>query len=204
MAFTYFLRDLHTLEHLARHVIPYTAGRSHVRIWDAGCAMGQEAYSLAMVFAENMGYFAFKNLRIHATDLDNCDLFREIVVSGIYQEDSLKRMPGELFDKYFHSTEQPGYFQISENLRSRIIYQKHDLLSLTPVGKDFSLVLCKNVLLHFRPAERIQVIRMFHRSLAPGGFFATEQTQKLPAEVAPLFEQVTPDAQVFKKLEVHD
>ncbi len=55
MAFTYFLRDLHTLELVVKHVVHYTSGRSHVRIWDAGCAMGQECYSLAMLFAENMG-----------------------------------------------------------------------------------------------------------------------------------------------------
>lgn len=202
MAFTYFLRDSHTLELLAKHVIPYTAGRSHVRIWDAGCAMGQEAYSLAMIFAENMGYFGFKNLRIHATDIDSCDLFGAIVTSGVYQEDELKRMPVELFVKYFRQAEKPGCYQIGESLRSRIEYRKHDLLSMQHIGEGFSLVLCKNVLLHFQPAERVEVIKMFHKALAPGGYFATEQTQKLPAELAHLFEQATPDAQIFKKIEV--
>jgi chemotaxis methyl-accepting protein methylase len=68
MAFTYFFRDLHTLQHITREVIPVTSGRSRVRLWDAGCAMGQEAYSLAIILAENLGPFAFKNLRISATD----------------------------------------------------------------------------------------------------------------------------------------
>jgi chemotaxis protein methyltransferase CheR len=202
VAFTYFLRDLQTLEHTVKHVVPYTSGRSHVRVWDAGCAMGQEPYSLAMLFAENMGRFGFKNLRIQATDLDDCSLFGDIIRNGLYQEEEVKRMPKELLEKYFQPDEKTGGFRVCELLRSRIQFQKHDLLSLNPIGEGFSLIVCKNVLLHFQHAERVQVIKMFHRSLAPGGFFTTEQTQKMPEETARLFEQVTCDAQVFRKVEV--
>jgi chemotaxis protein methyltransferase CheR len=202
MAFTYFLRDLQTLELTVKHVVPYISGRSRARVWDAGCAMGQEPYSLAMLFAENMRYFAFKNLQICATDLDNCDLFEGVIRTGLYQEEEVKRMPKELFQKYFQPDENPGHFRVCEILRNRVQFQKHDLLSLNPIGEGFSLIVCKNVLLHFQYAERVQVIRMFHRSLAPGGFFTTEQTQKMPAEAAHLFEQVTCDAQVFRKVEV--
>lgn len=202
MAFTYFLRDMQTLERIVEHVVPYTSGRSRVRVWDAGCATGQEPYSLAMLFAENMGSFGFKNLRIEATDLDDCSLFGDIIRTGMYREEEVKRMPGNLLEKYFKPDQRPGYFSISEILRSRIDYKKHDLLSLKSIGDGFSLILCKNVLLHFEYAERIKVIGMFHGSLAPGGFLAMEQTQKMPAEVAHLFEQVTSDAQLFRRLDV--
>ena len=203
MAFTYFLRDLQTLEHTVKHVVPYISGRSRVRVWDAGCAMGQEPYSLAMLFAESMGRFGFENLRIHATDLDDCSLFGDIIRNGLYQEEEVKRMPKELLEKYFQPDEKAGGFRVCELLRNRIQFKKHDLLTFNPIGDGFSLILCKNVLLHFQHAERVRVIQMFHRSLAPGGFFTTEQTQKMPAEAAHLFEQVTCDAQVFRKLEVH-
>ncbi len=198
MAFTYFFRDLQTLELAVSHVVPYTAGRSHIRVWDAGCAAGQEAYTLAMLFAENMGNFAFKNLHIHATDIDECDLFGPIINSGVYKEEEVKRMPPKMLDKYFKNTE-PGEFRIEENVRNRVLFAKHDLLSFEPIGQGFSMIVCKNVLLHFQPAERVEVVKMFHRSLAPGGYFATEQTQKMPAETAGLFEQVSSEAQVFRK-----
>lgn len=201
MAFTYFFRDLQTLELAVRHILPYITGRSHIRVWDAGCAMGQEAYTLAMIFAEKMGGFSFKNLRIHATDIDECSLFGQVVGEGVYREDEVKRMPGDMLEKYFRRDDRPGHFRIAENLRSRVLYQKHDLLTLKPIGQGFSMIVCKNVLLHFQPADRIEVIRMFHRSLAPGGFFTTEHTQKMPEEAAGLFERVTPDAQVFRKAE---
>jgi chemotaxis protein methyltransferase CheR len=202
MAFTYFLRDMQTLERIVEHVIPYTSGRSRVRVWDAGCASGQEPYSLAMLFAENMGSFGFKNLRIEATDLDDCSLFGDIIRTGVYREEEVKRMPGELLGKYFAPDQRPGYFTISELLRNRVAYQRHDLLTLKPIGEGFSLILCKNVLLHLEIADRIKVIAMFHRSLAPGGYFAMEQTQKMPGEIAHLFERVVSDAQLFRRLDV--
>ena len=200
MAFTYFFRDMHTLEHLTKAVVPYISGRSKIRFWDAGCAMGQEPYSLAMMFAENLGHFAFKNVHIDATDIDGSNLFEEIILSGVYPEEEIKRIPKEIFKKYFTQNGKPGHFQIIDNIRSRVSYLKHDLLSFEPVGDGYSLILCKNVLLHFQAEQRAEVIRMFHHSLAPGGFLATEQTQKLPEETAHLFEQVTEDAQLFKKV----
>ena len=201
MAFTYFFRDMHTLEHLTKAVVPYISGRSKVRFWDAGCAMGQESYSLAIMFAENLGHFAFKNIHIDATDIDGSNLFEKFFIDGIYPEVEIKRIPKEIIKKYFQSNGKPGHFQISANIRSRVYYRKHDLLSLEPVGDNYSLILCKNVLLHFQPEQRTEVVRMFHNSLASGGFLATEQTQKLPQETSHLFEQVTEDAQLFKKVE---
>ena len=88
-----------------------------------------------------------------------------------------------------------------DKIRRRVAFQWHDLLSFKEIGHDYSLVLCKNVLLHFHPLERIEVLKMFHRALAPGGFFATEQTQEMPRELASLFERVIPDGQLFRKVE---
>ncbi len=200
MAFTYFFRDLLTLEQIAAHFIPYTSGSSRIRIWDAGCAMGQEPYSLAMVLADHIGHFSFRNVRITASDVDTCDLFGPIIAAGVYPAAELARIPGDIKERYFTETADPDTLQLVEAIRSRVVFVKHDLLSLERVGDDFGLILCKNVLLHFQPPERVEVLKMFHSALAPGGFLATEQTQKLPPEVEPLFEQVTANAQLFRKV----
>jgi chemotaxis protein methyltransferase CheR len=201
MAFTFFFRDMQILELIIRHVVPFVVGSSRVRVWDAGCAMGQEAYSLAILFAENMGYFAFKNLQVHATDKEESNNFEEIIRSGIYQEEEVKRIPAELLQKYFMPVNQNSHFQVIDPIRSKIYYQRHDLLSLKPIDAGFSLILCKNVLLHFQAEERIKVIRMFHNALRPGGYFATEQTQKMPSEIEHLFVKAAPDGEIFKKVE---
>ncbi len=92
-------------------------------------------------------------------------------------------------------------FRVIDKVRQRVVFQCHDLLSLKEIGRDYSLVVCKNVLLHFRPPERVEVLRMFHRALGSGGYFVTEQTQEMPRELAALFERVIPDGQLFRKVE---
>jgi chemotaxis protein methyltransferase CheR len=87
-----------------------------------------------------------------------------------------------------------------EKIRASISVHHHDLLTLKPIRDDFSLIVCKNVLLHFQPRERIEVYRMFHKALEPDGFLVNEHTQKLPAEISGLFEQVVPDGQLFRKV----
>lgn len=202
MAFTYFFRDLHTIEQAVDHVLRTFTGCSRLKVWDAGCAMGQEPYTMAIVFAERMGKFAFKNLQIEATDLDGSDLFGPIISSGIYTEEELRRIPAELFERYFHPvSDRPGFFQLEDTIRARVRFTRRDLLSLEPPGSGFSLVLCKNVLLHLQHSERVEVISSFHRALLPGGFLAMEQTQKMPAECAHLFGQVVADAQLYRRSE---
>ena len=202
MAFTFFFRDTHTIEHIAKYLEPQVAGRSRVRIWDAGCANGPEPYTLAIILAENMGNFAFKNVYINATDIDESGNFGEIIKNGIYTYDELSRIPEDIFKKYFSQMTEnvKGNYKLNDTIISKVSYQKHDLLGLQPIGDSFSLILCKNVLLHFKYEERVEVIKMFHKSLAPDGLFATEQTQKMPEETAHLFEQVVNDAQLFRKI----
>jgi len=200
MAFTYFFRDLQTLEAVRDYALPQLKTRRYIHIWDAGCAMGHEPYSLAIILRESMGYMYFRNLRIKASDIDGSNLFGEIIRRGVYSGEQLQRIPRELFMKYFAPTSQPQSFQINVDLRRAVSFQKHDLLTLEPVGGDFGLILCKNVLLHFSEAERAAVLRMFHAALASGGYLALEQTQKMPEAVDGMFEQVAPRARLFRKV----
>jgi chemotaxis protein methyltransferase CheR len=199
VAFTFFFRDQHVLDLIVKHVVPSLSGRSRPRIWDAGCAMGQEPYSLAIMMAEGMNGFGFNNLRFEVSDLDDCDTFGPIVREGVYAWEELERVPAPLFQKYFEEV-GPKRYRVVDRVRSRVSFQKHDLLSLRPIGEGYSFILCKNVLLHFQPEQRVSVIRMFHGALAPGGYFATEQTQKMPSELGGLFEQVVSDGQLFRKV----
>ena len=200
MAFTYFFRDLQTLEMIREHVVPIMRTRRYIHIWDAGCAMGPEPYSLAMTLRENMGGMIFRNIHIHATDVDNSHLFGEIIAAGMYPFEQLQNIPPAIFQAYFEPTAQPGYFRVIEEIRKRVAYERHDLLSLQPVRRDLLLIVCKNVLLHFTHAERVAVLTMFHAALEEGGFFATEQTQKIPGELADCFEPVVSNAQLFRKI----
>ncbi len=202
MAFTYFFRDLQTLELICEYALPYLKTKSYIKVWDAGCAMGPEPYTLAMLIREKVGNMYYRNVKITATDLDGSNLFEEIISNAIYPREQVERIPKEIFDKYFVKADKTDHFQIVEEIRKAVIFQKHDLTTLKSVGSDFGIIICKNVLLHFSEQQRIDVIKMFHESLMDGGFFATEQTQKLPDEVKHLFEPVVSNAQLFRKNKV--
>jgi chemotaxis protein methyltransferase CheR len=199
MAFTYFFRDLHTIALAVQHLVKQIQGKREVKIWDAGCAHGPEPFTLAITLAENMGKFAFKNVKIDATDLDKSNLFGDIIEKGSYPFEELKRIPKDIFEKYFQKNGKPDHYVLDYQIKNRVRYWRNDLLELNPVGNGYSLVLCKNVLLHLQPQERIDVIKMFHKTLTADGLLAMEQTQVLPKELNSFFERVTDDGQVYRK-----
>jgi len=200
MAFTYFFRDMQTLEMIRDYAIPALRTKRHIKVWDAGCAMGPEPYSLAIILRENMGNMIFRNVNIFATDIDGSNLFQKIIESGEYPRDQLDRIPKDIFYKYFAKVDGSDRYKISDEMIKSINFFRHDLLSLKPVSHDFGLVMCKNVLLHFTYEERINVIKMFHDNLIDGGYFVSEQTQKMPVELENYFEQVVPNAQIYRKV----
>jgi len=199
MAFTFFFRDRQTLDYIADEVLPTLRGYQHVRIWDAGCAHGPEAYSMAMLLRENATHFGFRNIHIDATDIDTTGEFARTVTDGIYHERELKRIPSEFKEKYFQPAPTPGCLQVCDEIRRSVSFARHDLLTLRAPRIGFRLIVCKNVLLHFPPARRVEVIQMFHEALADGGFLVTEHTQALPDQLAPSFERATGRGQIFRK-----
>jgi chemotaxis protein methyltransferase CheR len=201
MAFTYFFRDLQTLEMIVEHVLPVVKTRRFITIWSAGCAMGPEPYTIAIILRENMGQMIFRNVRIIATDIDISDQFGRVIQEGSYPYGDLKRIPEAIFSRYFSPDERvPGNYVIAEEIRRRVEFQRHDLLTLVPVRDHINLVVCKNVLLHFSEEERRSVLMMFYYALEGDGFLITEQTQKMPPELGERFLQVIPHAQVFRKV----
>ncbi len=198
MAFTFFFRDLPVLEYAVEQTIKLAMGRMRIKVWDAGCALGQEPYTLTILFAERLGS-AFNNLYLDASDYDSDNNFGDIVKKATYKYEELQRIPEDIFKKYFDPLGNDLY-QVCSKIRSRVFFQYHNLLSLKPIGTDYALVVCKNVLLHFQYSERIEVITMYHQALSPGGYLALENTQKMPTEIAHLCEQVVPDAQLYRKL----
>ena len=80
-----------TLRAVERHAIPQLKGRRYINVWDAGCAMGPEPYSLAIIFRENMGPFLFRNLKIYASDVDGSRRFGDIIAEGTYPCDRAAR-----------------------------------------------------------------------------------------------------------------
>jgi chemotaxis protein methyltransferase CheR len=199
MAVTYFFRDWQTLELLVQRALPTLCGQTAVHVWDAGCANGAEPYTLAMLLREQMTDRVFRNVRILATDLDpDCG---PQIAAGIYAKHEIERIPHGIRQRYFQAIGAPGYMQVVDEVRDKVSFAQHDLLSLEPPRNDFSLIVCKNVLVDFEEEERRQVFGTFHRALLSSGFLATEHTLRMPEGAESLFEPISRYAQVYRRLD---
>jgi len=201
MAFTFFFRDDQILQLAVEKLVPFTIGRSNIRILNAGCAMGMETYTFAIMLAEKLGKFALRNVKIHAIDIDNENVdFGKTVTDGIYHQEFLQRIPEDLFKKYFSEATIKDHYIVNEDLRKLIEFEKYDLLTLKPLRNDYSLIICKNVLLHFNYQQRIEVITMYHNMLLSGGLLAMENTQSMPEELKHLFKKLVDYGQLYEKI----
>jgi len=202
MAQTSFFRDKDVLDLIVTHVIPVVSTFRDIRIWDAGCASGEEPYSLAMLFAEKLNPFSFRSVYIDATDREesNFPQFERIIQSGQYDKSSVMWVPEDLRAKYFSPLAGSDCFEIIPELKSRITFTRHDLTSLQMLREDYCLIVCKNTLMHITPESQSEIVPMFHRSLRDPGFLALDIFQKLPPGTEHLFQKVTETGNLFKKI----
>lgn len=195
MAFTYFYRDVFTLNHAISTLL--SKKQNNYKVWDAGCAMGPEAYTFALMILDKYGEDIWQKIDITATDLDPHGYYLSTLVNGIYSQHDVSRVPQHLLSKYFFASSNS--YEITDLIKSRLKSFQHNLLHLTPPDNNFDLIICKNVLLHFTPIQRIAVIKMFYKSLKPNGIFISEHTQKMPIEVEHKFLRLKKNAQLWVK-----
>ena len=168
-----FFRNPEQWEFLDREVLPYLVKKfgSHLKIWSAACSTGDEPYSLVMLLAKNI---AIPQINILATDLDRQCLEKAKI--GLYVEKSVENVPEEYKKKYF--TKVGSNYKISDLIKSRVTFQKHDLLK-DVYPRDCHLVLCRNVLIYFTEDTKDELFRRFYQCLAPGGTFFIGSTEQI-------------------------
>jgi two-component system CheB/CheR fusion protein len=167
---TGFFRDPDAWSYLASQVVPAILARRNdgapVRVWSAGCATGEEAYTLAIVLAEAMGVEAFKaRVKIYATDADEGALAR--ARQAIYEEAQRRGLPVELRDRYFERTRE-GRFMFRVDVRRAVIFGRHDLTQDAPISR-VDLLVCRNVLMYFNAETQFRILSRFAVGLTDGG-----------------------------------
>lgn len=163
---TSWFRDLNPFTVLQSTVVPdfVKRGKSQLRIWSAACSSGQEPYSVAMTLADNFPSVGFS---ITATDLAEAVLTKGR--SGQYTQLEINRgLPAPLLVKHFER--QGPVFQISQALRSRVSFRKHNLLEPAPIGGPFDVVFLRNVLIYFDVATKRDVLKRIRQSMTPDGY----------------------------------
>ena len=195
---TALFRDPDAWTFLQREVVPEIVAQrepdEEIRVWSAGCSSGEEAYSLAIMFAEAIGVDeAVKRVKIYGTDVDE-EALKE-ARSGLYPAKALEALAPELRDKYF---EQNGTrFGFRSDLRRRVIFGRHDITRDAPISR-LDLLVCRNTLMYFNVEAQTQIIDRFHFALREGCFLFLGKAEMLLND-AERFDVVSMGQRVFRR-----
>ena len=166
---TEFFRDPEAFETIGRDVLPGLIGeksREELRVWVAGCATGEEAYSVAILVDEQVRAAGFAGrVSIFATDMHRESL--AYAGAGVFERVRLENLGPERISRYFRE-EANGLLRVSPELRQRIIFSAHNVVSDPPFTK-IDLVTCRNMLIYFQQATQERVLALFHFALRRGG-----------------------------------
>ncbi len=196
---TSFFRDVSAWEYLSAQIIPQIiAGKSSsepIRVWSAGCASGEEIYTLAMVLAHTLGVEQFRErVRIYGTDVDKEALNQARL--GSYLSKEVVGIPTTLLEEYFERVADRYVFR--KDLRRSIIFCHHDVIQDAPMS-EIDLLVCRNVLIYFETEAQTRVLVRFHFGLKKSGFLFLGKAEMLPTHTK-LFTPVEPGQRVFTKL----
>ncbi len=166
-----------------------------IRIWSAGCASGEEAYTIAIVLAEALGITAFRDrVKIYATDVDEEQLTE--ARQATYDEQALLAIPAGLAEKYF---ERAGdRFTFRKDLRRSVIFGRNDLVQDAPISR-IDLLACRNTLMYFNAETQTRILARFHFALADGGILLLGKAEMLLSH-GTIFAPVDLKRRIFRRV----
>ncbi len=176
---TYFFRDEPTFQRLRQYILPDLIARRRqqerfeLAVWSAGCATGEEAYSIAILLHELLPDRARWKIRLVASDINVQAL--EQAQQGIYRDWAFRHNPQRLQQAYFEPV--PTGWQIRPLIRQMVQFEHGNLL--TPPAASFDLILCRNVLIYFDRDAVFRLEDMLYAALNPGGWLALGQSEAL-------------------------
>lgn len=199
---TKFFRNWETYAVLEQQVIPelWERGDPGIRIWSAGCASGEEAYSIAILMHQHAD--ATESVpRLDAVSIIGTDIDGQCVGDaerGVYSETALGETPQALRARYFAL--DGGKRRVVPRVKRLVAFEQADLLQASPPLDPVHLILCRNVIIYFQRDAQEALLREFHRILAPGGFLVLGKVETLLGGVRGLFSPVSARERVFRKL----
>jgi chemotaxis protein methyltransferase CheR len=193
-------RDPGFFKIIREQVVPHLRTYPFLKIWHAGCATGEEAYSMAILLLEEGLEGRF---RIYATDI-NEEVIRK-AQEGIYPIHDMQRFTlnyqhanGKAsFSDYY--TARYDHAILSASLRENIVFAAHNLAVDADFG-EMNLILCRNVLIYFKQPLKERVLKLFDNSLVPGGFLCLGTKESLEhREISRHYEAITGRMQIYRK-----
>jgi two-component system, chemotaxis family, CheB/CheR fusion protein len=197
---TEFFRDSSAWDHLREEILPpllaAKADDEPIRVWSAGCASGEEAYTIAMVLAELLGEEAYRErVKIYATDVDEDAL--ATARQATYTAKQLEGVPQELRERYFEPADQRMAFR--KDLRRTVIFGRNNLIADAPISR-LDLLICRNTLMYFTAETQGRILRHFHFALRDDGMLMLGKSEMMISH-RDVFTAVDINRRIFRKLD---
>jgi two-component system CheB/CheR fusion protein len=195
-----FFRDQTTWDHLRSEVLPAILAKKGdqepIRVWSAGCASGEEPYTIAILLAEALGEAKFRErVKIYATDIDEQAL--DHARRATYTLQDVVTLPVELRERYFEASE--SHFSFRKEFRRSVIFGRHDLLQDAPISR-IDLLICRNTLMYFNVEAQNRILTRFHWALADGAYLFLGKAEMLLTHTH-LFSPVDLKRRLFIKVQ---
>lgn len=203
-----FFRNPFVFEFISEKLVPrlifgkLKKGEKYLRIWSAGCASGEEPFSLAIIFNEFLEKENLElDLRIFATDIDKKSL--KSAKEGVYNFESIKEVKYGLLSKYF--IQENSSFKIVSKIKNMVNFSFYDLLekkSYAPpesIFGNFDLVFCRNVLIYFNLEYQEKIFEKLHHSLAPKGYLILGEAEMIFKRYERYFTSLSEFLKIFQK-----
>ncbi|WP_026731981.1 CheR family methyltransferase [Fischerella sp. PCC 9605] len=176
---TGFFRDAEAWEYIASEIIPTIITNKHlsqpIRVWSAGCASGEETYTIAMLLAEALGMEQYTTrVKVFATDVDAEAL--DYARHANYNPREIQSIPSQLLEKYFERT--GGRYVVQKELRRGVIFGRHDLVQDAPISR-IDMLVCRNTLMYFNSETQARILDRFHFALQDRGFLFLGKAEML-------------------------
>jgi len=197
-----FFRNGSVFQVLEKQILPELldisrCNQSKLRIWSAGCANGEEPYSLALLCQRQRQ--AEDLLSIVGTDLSAEALTR--AKRGFFPAERIRGVPDEMLTDFF--VEKGQQYQLSEQIREQVQFFRHDILADQPFYRA-NLILCRNVLIYFSRAQQQQVIEILAAALLPGGYLVLGRAETMALACRKLFVCIDPAERIYRRVAVDE
>jgi chemotaxis protein methyltransferase CheR len=194
--YTMFFRDTDVYEYLEKVLLPKLCrSQNPIRIWSAGCASGEEPYSLAIMLHKILGKAIDKRLvTIFASDIDKEALAQ--ASKGEYQPKQLCKLDAASLDRFFIKNE--ATYTVKGFVKANIRFEQFDLMT-EPLHKNLDLVLCRNVMIYFSRESQQQIHMKFYNALKEGGYFVSGKSEILSGEPNERFLPIDSPTRVYQK-----
>ncbi|MCB0163441.1 MAG: PAS domain-containing protein [Anaerolineae bacterium] len=195
---TNFFRDPEAFEILEHQVIPEllpdALSTEPIRVWVPGCATGEEAYSLAILFQERLEQLGRQSeVQIFATDIDLEAVER--ARAGLYPGSIMADLSKERLNRFFK--QEGSSYRINKAIREMMIFSVQNIVQDPPFSR-INLISCRNLLIYFRPILQKRVFPIFHYALKPNGFLFLGSSESL-GDFAPLFSLVNKRWKIYRR-----